>query len=199
MNINFDTTRGKFKKLTSQFRPSKIILDKKEVTISKKLLILFSFLIIILMWSGCKKSVEEILLPDIRGTWDFTIVWTENNCTTTQSDKGYAIVTQNELDAETTTGTIKVYNEDDENLTCAVWTFFYIMDSNGKMTINETGVSYDPQQCSDSATPDAKGDILMLLNATTSQVTGTVEFKLSSVSQNWSCIQIGSVTYSNKR
>lgn len=151
------------------------------------------------MWSGCKKSVEEILLPDIRGTWDFTIVWTENNCTTTQSDKGYAIVTQNELDAETTTGTIKVYNEDDENLTCAVWTFFYIMDSNGKMTINETGVSYDPQQCSDSATPDAKGDILMLLNATTSQVTGTVEFELSSVSQNWSCKQKGSVTYSNKR
>lgn len=165
----------------------------------KKLFFLFSFLIIILMWSGCKKSVEEIFLPDIRGTWDFTISWSENNCTTTQSDKGYSFITQNELNAETTTGTIKVYNEDDVNLTCVVWTFSYIMDSNGRMTIDMTNVPYDPLQCSNSATPDAKGKVRMLLDATTSQATGTVEFELSSVSQGWSCTQIGFISYGNKR
>ena len=182
-----------------RFTASKKRNLKKEVIIPKKILILFAIFIIIMMWSGCKKSVEEILLPNIRGTWDFTISWTENNCTTAQSDKGYAIVTQNALDVETTAGTIKVYNEDDENLTCPVWTFSYIMDINGKMTIDEREVQYDPQQCSGSTTLDALGDILMQLDATASQVTGTVEFALSSASEGWSCTQKGNITLGSKR
>lgn len=38
----------------------------------KKIFIVFSILIIITLWSGCNKSVEEILVPDIGGTWDWS-------------------------------------------------------------------------------------------------------------------------------
>jgi hypothetical protein len=154
---------------------------------------------IIVMWSGCKNSVVEILLPDIRGIWDWIINFTINTCSTNISEEGSAVITQDDLDSETTAGTVKIYNKSDENLTCPVWTFHYTMDSNGKMTIVETGVPYDPQECSNSASPDAKGDIQISLDATASQITGTLKFTLYSSSQGWSCEQEGNITFSNKR
>ena len=153
----------------------------------KKIFILFSILVIIMLWSGCKKSDEEILLPDIRGTWDFIIDFNIiNECDTSTSEEGSAIITQNDLDSETTTGTVWIYNKDDENLTCPLWEFHYTMESSGKMTIYETDVKYDPQQCANSASLDAEGDVIMSLNATALQITGTINFTLSSENEGWS-------------
>lgn len=155
-----------------------------------------------MLWSGCKKSVEEILLPDIRGTWDWIINFTTiNECApTVTSEEGSAIITQNDLDSETTTGTVWIYNKDDENLACPLWEFRYTMESSGKMSIYEPAVKYDPQECANSASPDAKGYVIMSLNATALQITGTIdEFTLSSDAEEWSCEQKGTITLNNKR
>jgi hypothetical protein len=165
----------------------------------KKIFIVFSILIIITLWPGCNKSVEEILVPDIGGTWDWIFNFTDNNCYPyTTEEEGYAIITQDYVDSETTTGTVEIYNKDDEDLDCPVWTFDYTMDSNGNMTIEQEDVPYDPQECANSASPDAEGDILMTLDATASPITGDVTFLLSSESEGWSCEQKGTGTFDNK-
>lgn len=161
----------------------------------KNLFIFITVIVFMMLFWGCNNAV---VFPDIAGTWDWVINFTTNECEDSTTVDGYAVITQNESETDTVSGTIRIYEKIDINLTCPIWTMNYTMQENGNLTVNET-LPFDSQQCASSSAPDTMGIIVMNLLATDISISGGFSINLSSAIQGWSCNQIGTITLSNKR
>jgi len=163
---------------------------------TKKIYLMVLVIIALLFISGCKGT--DIVFPDIAGTWDWVLTFDTNTCDSGSTQTGFVVITRNDSDTETTTGTIRIYVSDDTSLTCPLWTLTYTLDSNGNLTVNQT-LQFDPQQCSTSTSPDTMGDIQMSLVATDTSISGTYSVDLYDTAQSWNCTQAGNLTLKNKQ
>lgn len=158
---------------------------------TKRYLFLFVLVLSVFFLSDCKE--DEIMFPDIAGTWNWVITFTTNTCDATATQEGIAVVTQNDSGTDTTTGTMRIYLSSDTSLTCPLWTFNYSLNSSGNLIINQT-LQFDPQQCSTNPSPDTMGDMQMNMMVTEFSMSGTFSGLLYDSAQTWSCTQAGDIS-----
>lgn len=128
--------------------------------------------------------------PDVAGTWDWIVTFTQNDC---DGGTGYNIIlviTQNEG-----TGTWTSYDNLDTGLTCALEKGNYTMDKDGNVTIDLNNYKFDPQGCNNDTPDDAIVTIHITAAATSTQMTGTQTEYWTSVSVGvTNCQKVGNVT-----
>lgn len=153
-----------------------------------------SFFLVLMMvagfgLTGCK---DHSVFPDIAGTWNVYISFTENTCNSDATEKQVAVVTCSESGTDTTSGQIRVYDPLDTNLTCPLWIFDFTLDREGNLTIDQT-LQYDPQHCSGTPWPDTWGDVQMNMTATDVLISGSFHIDLYDAGYAWSCEQAGDI------
>jgi hypothetical protein len=158
-----------------------------------KLKIVFMMLSLVLclfLLSACPGNDNGDTYPDVAGTWDWIVTFTQNACDDGTGYNVILVITQNGG-----SGTWTSYDDSDTGLLCPLESGTYTMDTDGNVTINLNDYDFDPQDCNDDTPDDATVTIQITALATSTQMTGTqTEYWTSASWGVTNCQKVGNIT-----
>jgi hypothetical protein len=158
----------------------------------KSVFIMLALALCLLLISACRTNdtVIDETYPDVAGTWDWIVNFTQNGCDGGAGYNVILVITQDEG-----TGTWTSYDNSDTNLTCPLETGIYNMDINGNVSIDLSNYQFDPQGCNNDTPPDARVTIHITALATSTHIDGTQTEYWTSVAMGVTdCKKEGNVT-----